>query len=375
MAENEGQEKTEEPSSKRLQDARNKGQIPRSKELTTTLMMLVGAGGIYLMGKHLLNGIADIIISGLSIERETLFDIHALTSALSRTTQDAFVLLAPFLGLMVVVALLAPLALSGWNFSTQALNIKWEKLNPITGMGKLLSWQGLVELLKALVKFLLVGSVGVTLLWSQVDNILQLGKEPLETGLPHLAHLLMWAFLVMSTTLIVIALADVPFQLWNHTRQLKMSRQDIKDEHKESEGSPEIKGRLRQMQREVARRRMMQEVPTADVIVTNPTHYAVAIRYDQKTMRAPKVVAKGAELIAAQIRDVGAANNVPIVSAPVLARALYFNTEMGDEIPQGLYLAVAQLLAYIYQLNNYNPGQNEPPIIPDFPIPNDFKRD
>jgi flagellar biosynthetic protein FlhB len=375
MAGNDGQEKTEQPTPKRRADARKKGQLPRSRELNTLLILLSGAGGLIFMGGHLIDGLTQIMTSGLQVPRAELFDETLLIPALAQTIVKALYMVAPFFVLMVIVALAAPTLLSGWSFSVEAIGFKWNKLDPIKGLGRVFSWRGLMELLKALVKFTLVISIAAVWLWGGADTLMQLGKEPLEAGLGHLANELSWAFLIFSAALILVAAVDVPFQLWDHTRQLRMTRQEVRDEHKESEGTPEVKGRMRQMQREIAKRRMMQEVPKADVIVTNPTHYSVALRYDQENMRAPVVVAKGADLVAMQIRSIGTAHNVPIVSAPPLARALYFNTELEQEIPAPLYLAVAQLLAYVYQLQHASDDHGSEPDVPDFPIPDDLKRD
>jgi flagellar biosynthetic protein FlhB len=375
MAGNDGQEKTEQPTSKRRADARKKGQIPRSRELNTLLILLFGAGGLIFMGGRLIDGLTQIMTSGLQVPRAELFDETLLIPTLAQTIVKALYIVAPFFVLMVIVALAAPTLLSGWSFSAEAIGFKWSKLDPIKGLGRVFSWRGLVELLKALVKFILVISVAAAWLWGGADTLMQLGKEPLEAGLAHLANELGWAFLMFSAALVLVVAVDVPFQLWDHTRQLRMTRQEVRDEHKESEGTPEVKGRMRQMQREIAKRRMMQEVPNADVIVTNPTHYSVALRYDQENMKAPVVVAKGADLVAMQIRSIGTAHNVPIVSAPPLARALYFNTELEQEIPAPLYMAVAQLLAYVYQLQHASDDHGTEPEVPDFPIPDDLKRD
>lgn len=202
-----------------------------------------------------------------------------------------------------------------------------------------------------------------------------LGSEPLRSGLAHTAHIVGWSFLAVSSVLVLIAAVDVPFQLWDHSNKLKMTKQEVKDEQKQTEGNPEVKGRIRAVQRQMSQQRMMADIPTADVVVTNPTHYAVALRYDQEGSGAPVVVAKGADLIAGQIRKVAAANEVAIVEAPPLARALYFNTDIGQEIPAGLYVAVAQLLAYIYQLKHMDTtGREEPAPPADLPVPEELLR-
>jgi flagellar biosynthetic protein FlhB len=373
MAENEdGQEKTEEPSSKRLDDARRKGQVPRSRELSTVAMTLSGGVALVLMSRYLGQGLHDIMRANLAPDRQDLFDPLALIRHLAEAFGEAAQMLAPFFALMVVVAVVASVALGGFNLSTEAMLPKFSKINPLSGFKRLVSARGLVELAKALAKFVLVAVAAVYLLRAHLDSVLGLSFLELVPALGVLRDVVGWSFVLMAATLLLVAVIDVPFQLWDHKRQLKMTRQEVKDERKQTDGNPEIKGRIRSMQRELAFRRMMQEVPKADVIVTNPSHFAVALRYDQTRMRAPKVVAKGADLIAKNIRRVGTEAGVPVVEAPVLARALYHSTEIGDLIPRGLYLAVAQLLAYLFQLEAYRHEGGERPVIPDLPVPEDL---
>ncbi|MCB1727955.1 MAG: flagellar biosynthesis protein FlhB, partial [Gammaproteobacteria bacterium] len=236
--------------------------------------------------------------------------------------------------------------------------------------------KGLMELLKSLGKFLLVGSATVALLSASSDELIGLSDLDVDIALREGMYLVAWSALILSSTLIVMALIDVPFQLWQHRRDLKMTQQEVRDELKETEGKPEVKGRIRQMQREIAQRRMMQEVPKADVVVTNPTHYAVALRYDPDRMGAPIVVAKGKDLVAANIREVAAAHDVPLVEAPVLARAIYFNTELEQQIPAALFLAVAQLLAYVFQLRAYREQGGDIPTPPqEYQVPAEVQHD
>ena len=376
MAADEGQERTQQATPKRRDDARKKGQVPRSKELNATLM-LVGAAAMMLMfGNQFMGSLAELFRTGLTLTRAQIFDPGAMTHALRTLFQDGFYTALPLLIVTVVIALAAPMALSGWTFSSEQFSLKLSRLNPITGFGRMFSWRGLLELFKALIKFSFILTIAVIVLWSEVDGVLGLGSESLHSAASHAAHLAAWTFLLLSCSLIVLPLIDVPFQLWDHTRQLRMTHQEIRDENKQSEGSPEIKARIRQVQREVARRRMMKSVPQADVVVTNPTHYSVALRYDQGKARAPIVVAKGMDLIALHIRTLGAEHHVPVIEAPSLARALYYSTKLDKEIPMGLYLAVAKLLAYVYQLKNWQPGQSDTaPHIPEFPIPEQFRKD
>lgn len=376
MAEDTGQERTEEPTPKRLDDARKKGQIARSRELNTMAILLVGAGTMIMLSGPILGGLAGIMKQGLSVERKLIFNnLHILDYFMGLLEQALFIL-APLFAVLLVVALLAPMSMGGWSFSIEALSFKAEKLDPIKGIGKLFAWRSIVEMLKAVGKFMIVAAVTALYLWMHTDELLSLGSGSIGNSMTHAGTLLAHAFVSISSALILIALIDVPFQLWDHNRQLKMTRQEIKDEYKQTDGNPEVKSQVRRMQREMAERRMMQEVPQADVIVTNPTHFAVALRYDQDKMSAPRVVAKGVELIAAEIRKVADAHDIPIVSAPPLARAIYYSTELNDEIPSGLYLAVAKVLAYVLQLRDKHKYPKKDIIsISDLEIPEDLQRD
>ncbi len=367
-----GQERTERATPKRLREAREKGQVPRSRELNTMTLLIAGAGMLLLAGDSMLEQILAIFRDGFTIERAQIFDTNAMSSAFLATIKEGLFLLAPMLVVLFAVALLGPIALGGWSFSMQALAPKWEKLDPIKGLGRVFGWRGLMEFLKAFAKFVFVTAVAGVLLWGLAGELLSLGNQPLQQGLAHASRLMGWSFLSLSAVLILVAAIDVPFQLWQHAKQLRMTRQEVKDEFKETEGRPEVKGRIRQLQREMAQRRMMEEVPKADVVVTNPTHFAVALKYDRK-MNAPKLVAKGVDLVAANIRGVAQANNVPIFEAPPLSRALYHTTELDQEIPAGLYVAVAQVLAYVYQLKTASEsGTDEPPRPTDLPVPDEF---
>ena len=376
MAEKGGQERTEQPTPKRLNDAREKGQIARSRELNTTAVLLTGAAGMLFLGDNLMQGISGVMAQGLTVERPHMFDTAAMLRLLEARSIDALLTLVPLFTLLVVAAFLSPMVLGGFSFSTKALAFKWDKLDPIKGLGRVFAVRGLVELLKALGKFLIIGGVTVTYLWFHIDDFLQLGSMGIEDALARVGDLLFWSFLAISSALIMITLLDVPFQLWDHNRQLMMTMQEVKDENKETEGHPEVKQHVRNLQQQMAERRMMQDVPNADVVVTNPSHYAVALKYDQNSMGAPRVIAKGADLIAAEIRNVAHKHNVPVATAPPLTRALFYSTELNDEIPAGLYLAVAQVLAYIYQLRerrSYKP--NTTIELPDVDIPDDLRHD
>ena len=373
MAENEdGQEKTEQATPKKQEEARNKGQVPRSRELTTMAMLLMGAVSMTLMGGPMVQQLGGVMRMGLQIEKAKVFDPWAIIEILAQAIYQGFMSLIPFLLVMLVTALAAPVALGGWAFSTEAMSFKTEKLNPLKGLKRIFAVRGLIELVKALAKFLLIGSVGAGLLWHFLPELMGLGREPVVSALAHLGGILSVSFIVLSASLLLIAAIDIPFQLWDHSKNLKMTRQEVKDEAKNTEGKPEVKSRIRAMQREIAQRRMMQEIPKADVVITNPTHYAVALRYDAERMAAPVVVAKGVELVAGQIRSVATANNVPLFEAPPLARALFYSAEIDQEVPAGLYLAVAQILAYIFQLRACTSGGPIPVRPDEVDVPDEF---
>ncbi|RLJ22708.1 flagellar biosynthetic protein FlhB [bacterium endosymbiont of Escarpia laminata] len=377
MAENQdGQEKSEQPTAKRLNEAKRKGQVARSKELNTMAITLIGVIFLAMTSGQLGGGLQALMKTSFTLSRDEIFDIGTLFTHLSAAMQDAFILLVPFFGLMIVVAIGSSIALGGFSISAEALTPKLSKLSPAKGLKRMFSAKALVELLKAMAKFVLIGGATAILLWNTLDSYLNLHGMEFQQALPKLGSLIGWSVTLLASTLILIAAIDVPFQLWEHKRQLKMTKQEIRDEMKETDGRPEVKSRIRSLQREMAQRRMMEEVPKADVIVTNPTHYAVALRYDQESMSAPKVVAKGADLVAANIRRIGLESDVPIVESPVLARAIYFHSELNDAIPAGLFLAVAKLLAYVFQLRVYRTDGGDIPQVPDeLPVPEDLRHD
>ncbi len=378
MAQDDSGERTEEPTSKRLQESREKGQIPRSRELNTLMILIASVMGLHLLGAGIIEEISSIFKTTLQISREEIFDVSILLVVLKRVLIDALLMLVPFFALVAVVAILSAVMLGGWSFSVKSLGFKASKMDPVKGIGRMFGVKGLMELVKALAKFFLIATVAGFLLWVQLEEFLQLGMQTVEVGMAHFVDILFWVMLILVLSLVVVAALDVPFQLWDHKRQLKMSMQEIKDETKQAEGSPEMKGRIRQLQMEAAQQRMMQDVPTADVVITNPDHYAVALSYNQNESGAPKVVASGVDLIALQIRAIAKEHDVPIVEAPPLARAIYHSAEIGAEIPAGLYVSVAKILAYVYQVDLYQQQQGGKPTSlkeSDLPIPDDLRRD
>lgn len=354
------QDKTEQPTPKRIEDARKKGDVPRSRELTMTIVMITGASGLLMLSGPIGSNIIRGMSASLSIDRQHIYDVAYLSHAFGSQATQALMGLVP-LGILLLMSVFGGAALiGGWSFSMSAVAFKAERLSPLKGIKKIFSANGLNELVKALAKFTLVAAAAISWLSYCADDLLQLGRQPIRTAILDALQLAGISLLIVSTALIAIALVDVPFQLWNYNKKLKMTRQEIRDERKDAEGRPEVKSRIRSLQQQIANRRMMEAVPNADVIVINPTHYSVALKYDE-TMRAPKVVAKGQDLIAARIRELGEENNVPLFSAPPLARALYGSTRLGQEVPAGLYTVVAQVLAYVYQIRDLARGETAAP--------------
>jgi flagellar biosynthetic protein FlhB len=277
---------------------------------------------------------------------------------------DALQAMAPLLGGLFLVAALTPLLIGGWNFSTKAIMPNFGKLNPFSGIARLFSVQAASEGLKALLKSLLIGGVATWVIWGERGDLIGLVSMPLDRAQIHLIGLMEHTFLIVVGAMMVLVLLDVPFQLWHYTKNLRMTKEEVKQEYKEQEGSPEVKGRIRQLQREAARRRMMQEIPNANVIITNPTHYAVAIHYEDG-MAAPKLIAKGSLKMAEKIIEKGREHKVLVVRAPPFARALYFNVELGEDVPSKLYTAAAQVLAYVHQLKHYEQQGGISPVFPE----------
>jgi flagellar biosynthetic protein FlhB len=364
MAENDA-ERTEQPTPKRLEEARKKGQVVRSTDLSTAAVILTVGAGLRYLGGYMGGRLNGLMTASLSLTREQSVDETLMFSTMTTEAAHALTTCVPIFGLTMLAALLAPMLLGGWNLSFEALAPDFTRLNPLSGFGRMFSARSAVDLSKAFAKFIFLGLVAIFVLRHKSGELMSLGTEPIRAAIAHAMSLTGYAFLMLATTLGLIAAIDVPWQLFQHNKQLRMTRQEVREEMKESDGSPEVKGRIRAMQREIARRRMMQEVPKADVVIVNPTHFAVALKYDEKRMRAPVVVAKGADVIAARIREIATENVVPIFEAPPLARALFKSVDLGGEIPASLYVAVAQVLTYIYQLKTAHRDGMHPPTPPD----------
>ncbi len=365
MAEDSYLERTEAATAKRLEQAREKGDIPRSREMATCVLLLVGGMAVWLFGEALAQKLNHIMIAVFAFDRQQVFDVRVMFDRLVEPGIELLTTVLPILGLMLFAALASPILLGGWLFTSQALTPKFERLNPLSGIKRMFSVNALVELLKALVKTMLVGMVAWYVIRGQLDEVLSLSRETLKAGMQHMTILLWTSFVSIVAALIFIAMIDVPYQLWSYARKLRMTKEQVRQEHKESEGDPHIKAKIRAIQRALARRRMMAEVPTADVVVTNPTHFAVALKYAEGTMSAPKVIAKGADSVALKIREIAEEHKVPILEIPPLARALHHHTEIGDEIPEALYTAVAEVLAYVFQLRTYNTSGGRYPDVPE----------
>ncbi|RHW23177.1 flagellar biosynthesis protein FlhB [Pseudomonas jilinensis] len=370
------QERTEEPTAKRLKDARDKGQIPRSKELNTLAVVIVAALGLLMLGPGMAQRLMDVMVYNFAFEREALYVTDSMGWHLMASLDQGLRSLGPLFLMLLFAALGGPILLGGWLLSAKSMAPKFERLNPIAGLKRMFSLKALVELLKALAKFLVVLTVALLVLNLRREDLLSMANEPLPIAIVHAGWVLGTSLLLLACSLIVIAAVDIPFQLWDNKKKLRMTKQEIKDEFKDTEGKPEVKSRIRQLQREMAERRMMSEVPKADVVITNPTHYAVALKYDPLNSGAPVLVAKGADFLAQKIREIAQEHDVVVLESPPLARAVFHSTELEQEIPAGLYLAVAQVLAYVFQLRQYRAGQGKRPgPIPEPKIPDDLRRD
>ena len=356
MAEDSDAERTEPASEKRLRQAREDGDIPRSREVATFTVLMTAGAGMWMLGGGLVNTLSSVLERGLSLDREQIYNPNVLVERVLADVVRVLLACLPLAGAVMLMMLAAPLLIGGWNFSAKAFTPNFGKLNPMRGLGNMVSTNALVELLKAVAKTLLVGAVAWFVVMSQKDAVIGLVVEPFGTAAPHLGSILAKAFLTMVGALGAIAILDGPYQMWHYADKLKMTRQEVIQESKESDGNPQIKGKIRQMQREMAQKRMMSNVPTADVVVTNPTHFAVALKYADGQRGAPRVVAKGTDEVAAKIREIAKENKVALLEAPALARALYKHTEIDDEIPEALYSAVAEVLAYVFQLRAYSKG-------------------
>ncbi len=370
MAEDSDLDKTEEASPRRLEQAREDGQIARSRELSTFALLAVGFGGVYLLGNSLIQQFLGLFRHALTFDRATGFDSSQMMLRASNEGMLAAGAIGPILLAITLAALVAPMALGGWLLTTKPLMPNFARLDPIKGVAKLFSTQSLAQLAMGIAKCVLVGCVATSVALHYKTQVIGLLVEPVTVALPHAAQMIGACCAATVGAMLLLVMADVPYQLWSHAKKLRMTKEEVKREYRENEGDPHIKGKIRQQQREMSRRRMMAQVPTADVIITNPTHFAVALRYADDQMRAPRVVAKGADLVAARIREIAKENGVPVLEAPPLARSLYQHVDLNREIPGPLYGAVAEVLAWVFQLRRWHEQGGDRPEAPsDVAVP------
>ncbi|MBC3618560.1 flagellar biosynthesis protein FlhB [Vibrio metschnikovii] len=375
MAESDGQERTEEATPRRLQQAKEKGQVARSKELASVSVLIIGSVALMWFGEMLASRLYTTMGRFFSLSREEIFDSSKLFDIIAGTLTHLIFPLLLILITLFVAALIGAAGVGGVSFSAEAARPKLSKISPLSGFKRMFGMQSLVELFKSILKVLLVAGVAFYLIDASKNDLFQLSMDVYPQNIFHALEILLNFILLISCSLLVVVAIDVPFQIWQHAEKLKMTKQEIKDEYKDTEGKPEVKGRIRMLQREAAQRRMMADVPQADVIITNPDHFSVALRYKQGTDKAPIVVAKGGDFLALKIREIARDHEIMIVAAPPLARALYYTTELEQEIPDGLFVAVAQVLAYVFQIKQYRRKGGQRPVLKtqELPIPPDMR--
>lgn len=358
-----------------MQQAKDKGQVARSKDLGTSAVLIAAAVGLVMTGPSIAKAMYIIMIDLFTLNREEIFDTRQMMNIWSMIGGELAAPLIGFILLLAVMAFAGNVALGGMSFSGKACMPKPSKLSPVAGLKRMFGVQAVVELTKGIAKFLVVAVTAYWVLNIYLNDILLLSQDHLPGNIYHALDLMGWIFILLCASTFLIVAIDVPYQIWHHAKQLKMTKQEVKDEYKDTEGKPEVKGRIRQLQQEMAQRRMMGEVPNADVIVVNPEHYAVAVKYDALKSTAPFVLAKGVDEVAFKIREIAREHDVAIVTAAPLARAIFHTTKIDQEIPEGLFTAVAQVLAYVFQLRQYQKGKGRKPnAIPiKQPIPDELK--
>ncbi len=371
-----GQEKTEEASARKIEKAREEGQIPRSRDLTTTAVLLLATIGLYIFAGFMADKIIGITRASFVIPRETIFDTNAMIGLLVAAIYDGLFSIAPLMAVLLIASIAGPIALGGFIFSGKAMAPQLSRMNPVAGIKRMFSMNSLIELLKSIAKVALILWATILILQYYAQDMFRMSDEPIGDAIIHSLDISIFATILLSVTTILIAAIDIPIQIYQYNKKLKMSRQDQKDEAKDTDGKPEVKGRIRQLQREMAQRRMMGNVPQADVVITNPEHFSVALRYDPEKMDVPVMLAKGGDHVAMKIREIANAHKIEIIQSPVLARAIFYTTDVDEEIPSGLYLAVAQVLAYVFQLRNFRKGKGDKPMYPrNINVPRDMRYD
>ncbi|WP_289028084.1 flagellar biosynthesis protein FlhB [uncultured Paraglaciecola sp.] len=369
-------EKTEDPTSKKIEDSRKKGQVARSRELSTTLVLVASAIAFLMIGAQIASAVFEVTRRTFTLSRDETYDFKHMFQVWGFAIETISFPVLFYMLIVTVAGIYGNIALGGYNFTWQGASPKASKISPIAGIKRMFGMNSIVELFKAIAKFLVVATMAYISLIIFQDEALHLDLELYPQNIFHALDLIAWAFLLMCCALIPIAVFDVPYQSFKHNKEMKMSLQEVKDERKNSDGDPQVKNRIRKLQYQAAANRMMQEVPNADVVVTNPTHFSVALKYDQLGTRAPTLVAKGVDEMAMHIRKIAKAHDVPIVASPMLARAIYYSTEADHEIPEKLFMAVAQVLAYVYQLKAYKQGKGKRPnpLKSNLPIPPELRR-
>lgn len=369
------QERTEEATPKRKEESREKGVIVRSRDLNTLLILLFSGLGFIMFGRSMSQDAVLLFQQMLNIDLSQGIHTSLLISKLLDASKMGIYILMPFFICNMIATFLGPLLVGRISFSSANVRPKFERLDPIKGLGRMVSLKSLMELLKSILKILLVATIGLAVFHLLFESVIVLSNQPLEQSLASMIGILKKTFFIVGSSLVVIAFIDIPFQISQYNQQIKMTKQEVRDELKETDVRPEIKNKLSKIQREISRRRMMSKIPEADVVITNPTHFAVALKYDEKTMKAPILLAKGADHIAHKIRQIANHHQIPILEIPMLSRAIYYNTELDEAIPSRLYVACAQVLGYVYRLKLYKKGKSSKPKMPkNVPVPKDMVR-
>ena len=356
MSDDSSEEKTEEPTAKKLEKAKEDGQVARSQELSVAAMMIGVACFLYLFGGYMILQLSEVFEAGFTFDRKDVFSDNLLPTTFGSHAMDSIMVVVPIFVLAVLIAIGAAGMLGGYIFSLKSIAPKASKINPMAGLKRMFGTKALIDLSKALAKFSLVGITLYLVVSESFDTLVSLGFMSLGPAMAEAGNLIAGGTVLVTLTLIVAAGIDVPYQIYEINQKMKMTKQEVKDEFKDTEGRPEVKAQIRRKQREMAMGAMMESVADADVIIVNPEHFAVALSYDPSSNGAPVVVAKGADFMAQGIRERAAEHGVPLFSSPTLARALYFTTDINQSVPESLYYAVAQVIAYVFSLNSLGPG-------------------
>ena len=363
------EEREEEPTAKRLEKGREDGQVARSQELGVAAMMIGVAFFLYLFGSYIIADLTKVFASGFTFDRKAVFDTSLLVPAFGIQAVNSFIVVVPIFVLAVIIAIASAGVMGGYIFSLKSLAPKASKINPLAGLKRIFGMKAVVDLSKALSKFVLIALVLYLVVTANFPMLTKLGFMDLEPAMAEAGRIIAFGTVLVTLTLIVAAAIDIPYQLHTFNKQMKMTKQEVKDEMKDTEGRPEVKAQIRRKQREIATGMMMSAVADADVVIVNPEHFAVALSYDPSKNGAPIMVAKGADLLAQAIRERAKEEGVPLFSSPVLARSIFYTTEINQSVPESLYYAVAQVIAYIFNLNSFERGaqtaKKPTPKVPD----------